>query len=44
MRPSRKFAVIGRLDDLARGLGHQAAHAGELTDLLRASRGRRSRP
>ena len=35
MRPSRKFAVIGRLDDLARGLGHQAAHGGELTNLLR---------
>ena len=33
-----------RLDDLARGLGHQAAHAGELADLLLASRGRRSRP
>src|SRR5690606_33267643 len=24
----------GRLDDLARGLGHEAAHTGELTDLL----------
>ena len=33
-----------RLDDLARRLRHQAAHAGELADLLRASRGRRSRP
>jgi hypothetical protein len=31
------FAEVGRdggLDDLARGLGHQAAHAGELADLL----------
>ena len=33
-----------RLDDLARGLGHEAAHGGELADLLRASRARRSRP
>ena len=33
-----------RLDDLARRLGHQAAHTGQLADLLRASRGRRSRP
>ena len=30
------------LDDLARRLGHQAAHAGELLHLRRASRGRRS--
>ena len=33
--PSRKLVVIGRLDDLARGLGHEAAHAGQLPDLLR---------
>ena len=33
-----------RLDDLARGLGHQTAHAGELAHLLAASRGRPSRP
>ena len=33
-RPSRKFAVIGRFDDFARGLGHQSAHTGELADLL----------
>ena len=32
------------LDDLARRLGHEAAHAGQLPDLLRASRGRPSRP
>ena len=39
MRPSRKFAVIGRLDDLARGLGHETAHGGELANLLgRAAR------
>ena len=28
-----------RLDDLARGLGHQAAHAGELADLLLGASG-----
>ena len=33
-----------RLDDRAVRLGHQAAHAGELADLRRASRARRSRP
>ena len=33
-----------RLDDLARRLGHQAAHAGELPDLLLANRGRRNPP
>ncbi len=26
--------MIGSLDDLAAGLGHEAAHAGELLDLL----------
>ena len=31
----------GRLDDLARGLGHQAAHAGQLPDLLRRAAGAR---
>ena len=30
-----------RLDDLARGLGHQAAHAGQLADLLDAAAGAR---
>ena len=41
VRPSRKFAVIGRLDDLARRLGHEAAHGGELANLLgRAARAR----
>ncbi len=38
------FAEVGldrRLDDLARGLGHQAAHAGELADLLDAAAGAR---
>ena len=30
-----------RLDDLARGLGHQAAHPGELADLLDAAAGAR---
>ena len=39
MRPSRKFAVIGRLDDLARRLRHQAAHGGELADLLGGTSG-----
>ena len=34
-----KFEMIGRLDDLARRLGHQAAHAGKLTHL----RGRAAR-
>ena len=36
------FAEVGldrRLDDLARRLGHQAAHAGELADLLDAAAG-----
>ena len=32
------------LDDLARGLGHETAHSGELTNLLRASRARQSPP
>ena len=39
--PSRKFAMIGLLDDLADAagdlllrLGHQAAHAGQLLDLV----------
>ncbi len=41
LRPSRKFAVIGRLDDLARRLGHEAAHAGQLPDLLRGAAGAR---
>jgi hypothetical protein len=31
VRPSLKFDVIGRLDDRAVRLGHEAAHAGELT-------------
>ena len=38
------FAEVGldrRLDDLARGLGHQASHAGELADLLDAASGTR---
>ena len=41
------FAEVRRdrgLDDLARRLGHQAAHAGQLTDLLRRNRARPSRP
>ena len=33
-----------RLDDFARRLGHEAAHTGQLPDLLRASRARPSRP
>ena len=36
-RPSRKFESDRRLDDLARRLGHQAAHAGELAHLLRGA-------
>ena len=44
VRPSRKFAVIGRLDDLARGLGHQAAHARRAAGSAGSSRARRSRP
>ena len=38
------FAEVGadrRLDDLARRLGHQAAHAGQLADLLLAAAGAR---
>ena len=41
MRPSRKFAVIGVLDDLARRLRHQAAHGGELANLLGRASGSR---
>ena len=33
-----------RLDDLARRLGHQAAHTGQLPDLLLPSHARPSRP
>ena len=33
--------MIGRLDDLARRLGHQASHPGELSDLLDAAPGSR---
>ncbi len=40
-RPSRKLVVIGRFDDRAVGLGHQAAHAGQLADLRRATAGAR---
>ena len=43
-RPSRKFAVIGLLDDLARRLGHQATHTGELTNLRGSSLEHPSRP
>jgi hypothetical protein len=42
--PSRKLVVMGRLDDLARGLGHQAAHAGQLAGSAGPNRGRPSRP
>ena len=38
------FAEVGldrRLDDLARRLGHQASHPGELADLLDAAAGTR---
>ena len=34
-RPLAEVRGDGRLDDLARGLGHEAAHAGQLADLLR---------
>src|SRR4030095_12232580 len=40
------LAEVGRdrrLDDLARGLGHQSAHSGELPDLLLGSAGARIR-
>ena len=41
------FAEVGldrRLDDLARGLGHQAAHAAELADLVDVTAGAGDRP
>ena len=34
VRPSRKFDVIGVSMISPDGFGHQAAHAGELADLL----------
>ena len=34
-QPLAEVGGDGRLDDLARGLGHEAAHAGQLTNLLR---------
>jgi len=37
--PSRKLAVMGGLDDLARRTGHQASHAGQLPDLLGGAAG-----
>ena len=36
-RPSLKFERIGQLDDVAGRLGHQAAHAGQLADLVAAT-------
>ena len=36
-QPFTEVRRDGRLDDLARRLGHQAAHAGQLTDLLLAA-------
>ena len=36
-----KLALIGRLDDLALRVGHQAAHAGQLADLLERATGTR---
>ena len=39
--PLAEVGLDRRLDDLARGLGHQAAHAGELADLLDAAAGTR---
>ena len=39
LQHGQALAEVGgdrRLDDLAGGLGHQAAHAGQLPDLLRA--------
>jgi hypothetical protein len=37
LRPSRKLAVMGVLDDLAGGLGHLAAHAGNPRRQIRAA-------
>src|SRR5262249_17909556 len=40
LEDAQAFAEVGgdgRLDDLARGLGHEAAHAGQLPDLLRGT-------
>ena len=37
--PFAEVGRDGRFDDFARGLGHQAAHAGELADLLLRSAG-----
>ena len=42
LQHAQALAEVGldrRLDDLARGLGHQAAHAGQLADLLDAAAG-----
>ena len=39
-----EVGLDGRLDDLAGGLGHQAAHAGQLADLLDAAAGAASGP
>ena len=36
-----KFALIGPLDDLALRVGHQAAHARQLADLLEGATGAR---
>ena len=38
-QPLAEIGLDGRLDDLARGLGHQTAHAGQLANLLDAAAG-----
>src|SRR5271157_5513006 len=40
-QPLAEVGLDGRLDDLARGLGHQSAHAGELANLLDTAAGAR---